>query len=117
MYIYHIVSKKDWSEAEERGAYHPESLDKEGFIHFSKTDQLITVANNFYKHQKDLIILRVFKDKVESDLKIEAPIEAPQSGLLFPHLYRDLKISEVDKCFEFPCNEAGEFKLPDDLLG
>ena len=116
MYIYHMLTKSDWKKANENGIYHPESLDREGFIHFSKTDQIKKVANSFYKGTKDMILLRVPEKSVEEDLKIEPPLEAPNSGVLFPHLYRELKPSEVDKIIEFPCDENGEFELPREML-
>ena len=96
MNIFHIVSKRDWEKAKKKGRYEPTSLVQEGFIHCSKTDQLLTVANSFYKNQKDLIILRINKDKIKSEVKFEPPLEAPMSGILYPHIYGALEVESVE---------------------
>ena len=116
MNIFHIVTRTDWEKAKDTGSYEPASLKQEGFIHCSKTDQLLGVANSFYKGQKDLLILRINKDKVASEIKLEPPLEAPMSGLLFPHIYGALEVAAVDGEVEFPCSDDGSFKLPDDLI-
>ncbi|MFT6070838.1 MAG: hypothetical protein ACJAT2_000601 [Bacteriovoracaceae bacterium] len=116
MNIFHIVSKKEWEKARKKGQYEPESLSKEGFIHCSKTDQLLSVANSFYKAQKDLIILRINIEKVKAEIKLEPPLEAPMSGLLFPHIYGALEIEAVESEVEFPCKSDGSFELPSSLI-
>lgn len=115
MNLFHIVSKSDWEKAKSSGSYQPPSLKKEGFIHCSKTDQLLGVANSFYKGQTDLLILRINKEKVTSEIKFEPPLEAPMSGLLFPHIYGALEVNAVDGTVEFPCSPDGTFSLPDNL--
>lgn len=114
--IYHIISRKDWDSAQKDGIYAPESLKSDGFIHFSHADQLVRVANSFYKGQSDLIILKVAPELLESELKIEPPLEAPMSGVLFPHLHGELNLNAVKGIVEFPCDEEGTFKLPPDLM-
>ena len=116
MNIFHIVSKSEWEKAKKAGSYEPASLKNEGFIHFSKTDQLLGVANSFYKGQKDLLILKVNLDKLSHDLKMEPPLEAPMSGMLFPHLYGPMEIEAAEKEIEFPCDSNGTFDLPEDLI-
>ena len=113
MDIFHIVDRSDWEKAKEKGTYHPVSLDNEGFIHFSKADQILEVANNFYKGQATLLILRVDSSKLNAELKVEPPLEAPFSGILYPHLYGDLNIDSVESEIEFPCREDGSFALPE----
>lgn len=116
MMIFHIVSRSDWETAKKKGSYEPASLKKEGFIHFSKTDQILKVANSFYKGNSDLIILKVDPEKLKHELKMEPPLEAPMSGILFPHLYGPLEIEAVEGEIDFPCNDDGSFDLPKDLI-
>lgn len=115
-FIFHIISKEEWSKAKKNGSYHPDSLEKEGFIHFSRADQVLTVANNFYKGHQDLLLLKVDKRSLASKLKEEPPFETPLNDTLFPHLYGPLMLNEVTKVFDFPCEEDGKFKLPKNLL-
>lgn len=113
MDIFHIVDRDEWNKAKKEGTYHPSSLDNEGFVHLSKADQILEVANNFYKGQKNLIILRVDSQKLQAELKVEPPLEAPFSGILYPHLYGDLNIDAVEAEVEFPCKSDGTFDLPE----
>ncbi|MCO4755172.1 MAG: DUF952 domain-containing protein [Bacteriovoracaceae bacterium] len=116
MNIFHIVPRDEWEAAKKKGSYEPASLAQEGFIHCSKTDQLQTVANSFYKGQKNLLILRINIEKVGAEIKVEPPLEAPLSGILFPHIYGALETSAVEGEIEFPCETDGSFKLPNDLI-
>tara|TARA_R110002072_G_scaffold534_7_gene4215 strand:+ start:111278 stop:111637 length:360 start_codon:yes stop_codon:yes gene_type:complete len=116
-HIYHILKRSDWERAKKDGSYHPISLNNEGFIHCSKTDQIKKVADSFYKSLKDLIIIRIEEESVEAKVVHEPPLEAPMSEVLFPHIYGELNIDSVDKEIDFPCSEDGSFELPDGLLG
>ena len=116
MKIFHIVGREEWLNAKKKGSYHPESLEKEGFIHCSKADQLLGVANSFYKGIDHLIILRIDTSLIKIEIKMEPPLEAPMSSILFPHLYGELNLDCVEKEIEFPHSEDGSFKLPENLL-
>jgi uncharacterized protein (DUF952 family) len=116
MNIFHVVSKSEWEKAKKKGTYSPDSLSREGFIHCSKTDQLINVANSFYKGQKNLLILRINKEKLGSEVKFETPLEAPMSGILYPHIYGPLEVEAVEAEVEFPCKDDGAFVLPFNLI-
>jgi uncharacterized protein (DUF952 family) len=115
-YIFHIINSSDWDLAQKKGVYSPKSLKIEGFIHCSQTDQIINVANSFYKGQEELLLLRIKQGQVRAEVKHEPPLEAPLSGLLFPHIYGDLNLDAVDKVFKFPSEQGGFFVLPIGLL-
>ncbi len=116
MKIFHILKRDEWHEAKKAGTYHPETLDNEGFIHCSKADQLLGVANSFFKGQNHLLILRIDQTKVQPEVKVEPPLEAPMSNILFPHIYGDLNLDCVEAEIDFSCQEDGTFKLPENLL-
>lgn len=115
--IYHITKRKEWEASVSSGSYVAESLKSDGFIHFSRADQLLQVANSFYFKQDKLVILRVDTEKLMSELKDEPPLEVPMSGVHFPHLYGELNLDAVEAVVDFPCGEDGKFELPKDLLG
>lgn len=117
MKIFHIISRDEWHQAKKEGVYEPVSLDNEGFIHCSKADQLLDVANAFYKNQDHLLILRIDSTKVSSEIKSEPPLEAPMSNLLYPHIHGPLNLSAVEAEIEFTPKEDGTFSLPENLLG
>lgn len=105
--IYHIARKSDWKQALKAGVYTTESLSKEGFIHFSRRDQIVLIANRFYGGQKDLVLLSVDPNKLGSVLKYETVDEE-----VFPHLYGPLNLDAVTGVFEFFPLEDGTFELP-----
>lgn len=115
-YIFHIVDKKDWELAKKHGVYSPASLNIEGFIHCSKIDQILTVANSFYKNQSNLLLLKIKEDLVKNIIKHEPPLEAPFSEIYFPHIYGDLNLDAVEKEINFPPREDGKFELPESIF-
>ena len=115
--IFHITQEKLWENTQKMGFYSHESLKSDGFIHFSHADQLLSVANSFFKGEKGLIILRVETNSLKEELKIEPPLEAPMSGVLFPHLYGELNLDAVEDVFSLPCEDDGSFILPEYMMG
>src|SRR5262249_30183226 len=93
--ILHIISRAAWSQAQQDGSYRPPSLEREGFIHFSKPMQVIRTANHFYKGQRDLVLLVVDPAKVAADIRYEPPAENPNSSERFPHIYGALNLDAV----------------------
>lgn len=108
--IYHIAHKDEWKQAKIAGVYTTESLSKEGFIHFSRRDQIVLIANLFYAGQKDLLLLSVDPNKLGSVLKYETVDEE-----VFPHLYGPLNLDAVTEVFEFFPLENGTFMLPSSI--
>ena len=108
--ILHITQRQQWEEAKLSQAYRGDTLDTEGFIHCSTHRQLIKVANKFFFGQKELIILCIDADRVQSEVKYE---EA--DGDSFPHIYGSLNVDAVIKVIEFESGENGKFELPGEL--
>lgn len=98
-----------WKEALNEGEYSAESLISEGFIHFSKPDQLLEVANTYYHGQSDLVLLWVNPEMLEAALKWD-----PVGPTVFPHLYGKLNLDAVQAVSVFLPDSDGSFrKLPD----
>ena len=107
--VYHIARKKTWEEAKSKGEYTVDSLHEEGFIHFSKRDQVIEVANFLYKGEPDLLLL--FVD--EGQTKQKMVFEDLKGHGEYPHLYCPLNLDAVVRVVEFPCGQDGRFSFPD----
>lgn len=90
--IYHITYIQDWNRALSEGFFTHESLQSEGFIHFSTAEQLERTAHRFYKNQQDLILLHVDDSKLKAELKYE-----PADNDMFPHLFGELNLDAVVK--------------------
>ncbi|QIR39767.1 DUF952 domain-containing protein [Tolypothrix sp. PCC 7910] len=110
--ILHITQLEKWEEAKILGSYRADSLDTEGFIHCSEANQIVKVANRFFKHQKGLVILFIDADKV----KAEVCYEEAEIGELFPHIYGELNIDAVFQVINFEPREDGLFNLPREVL-
>ncbi len=77
---YHIA--RAWNEARQRGDYRTDSLTTEGFIHCSTQEQVVPVAEKYYKGQGSLILLVIEPERLTADLKWEPPAEgAPPPGV------------------------------------
>ncbi len=106
--ILHITQRQQWEVAKLIGSYRADSLDSEGFIHCSRSMQIVKVANRFFNNQKDLVLLFIDCEKVKAEIRDE---EA-EIGELFPHIYGELNIDSVYRVIDFVAGEDGFFELP-----
>ena len=84
MSVVHIASPDAWQAARTSGMYEPESLGSEGFIHFSRWDQLAGTVERYYSGASGLVVLVV----EPGDLPFRV-----ENG--FPHLYSELPVSAI----------------------
>ncbi len=105
MMVVHICTQEAWKQAQRKGVYHPESLDKEGFIHLSRPEQALATGNRFFAGQRDLVLLWINPAKLTAPLKWEAV-----DGNMFPHLYGELSLAAVTAVTDFSPSETGKFE-------
>ena len=98
-FIVHICTCLSWEEAQGPGEYRGPSLETQGFIHCSKPDQVLTVANNFYQETPDLVILWIDPKKVKNEIKYEPGSD--NNDETFPHIYGPLNIDAVLVAYDF----------------
>lgn len=111
--ILHIIAQTDWEKAQAYGTYSAPSLATEGFIHFSKPDQVARVANNVFAGLHDLVLLVVDPARLTAELKYEPPSGTYQPDQeLFPHLYGPLNLDAVVLVLPFLPAQDGEFVQP-----
>ncbi len=106
-WILHITSNQQWQNAKQTGVYRCASLDSEGFIHCSTTQQVVWVANSFYRGQRSLVLLCIDPAKVQSEIKYEGL----EGGEQFPHLYGELNLDAVVDVVDFEPDSEGLFVL------
>lgn len=106
--ILHITQQRDWEAAQKAGVYRGDTLASEGFIHCSTSQQVVTVANTFYRGQAGLVLLRIDPALVAPEIRWEEG--AP--GQRFPHIYGPLNLDAVVAVIDFPPQPDGTFVLP-----
>jgi uncharacterized protein (DUF952 family) len=115
--ILHITSKSEWMEAQTRGEYTTPSLETEGFIHCSTENQVLHVANAFYRGRNDLVLLKLDEEKISPEIRWEPPAGAPALGISdsdkFPHIFGPINLTAVASVLDFePDPVSGTFSLP-----
>lgn len=116
--IMHIAGRTDWEAAQRAGEYRAASLAVQGFIHLSKPEQVIRVANALYRGRRDLVLLSIDPARLRAELRYEPPDhpadDQPPSGEVFPHLYGPLNLDAVIRAAAFAPGPDGLFALPAD---
>jgi len=107
--ILHITDRSQWQFAEESGEYVADSLLEHGFIHCSKMEQVITVANSLLKGQRNLVLLDIDTERINARIVYE---NLEGGADLFPHIYGPINVDAVVKVYEFHPDSDGTFDLP-----
>ncbi|MBN1436719.1 MAG: DUF952 domain-containing protein [Sedimentisphaerales bacterium] len=107
--ILHITKRSEWEEAVLAGEYGAASLNAEGFIHCSKAEQVVRVANFLFAGQEGLVLLCIDEEKLTAEVRYEN-LEGGEE--LFPHVYGSVNLDAVVDVVGFPTEADGRFCLP-----
>lgn len=92
MLVYKIFRVPEWQALRSTGQTAGAPVDlADGFVHFSAADQLPETLAKHFAGEQDLMLLAIEADRLGEALKWEPS----RGGALFPHLYRDLHLSDV----------------------
>ena len=92
MLIYKIFHAPEWAELERTGTTSGAPVDlADGYIHFSTAAQASETAAKHFAGAEGLILAAIDTNVMGKALKWEVS----RGGAEFPHLYRDLALSEV----------------------
>jgi uncharacterized protein (DUF952 family) len=109
--IWHITKRQQWEQAKLAQVYRSETLESEGFIHCSTSQQVLKVANAFFRGQQGLVLLGIDSEKVQAEIRYEE-VDGKE---YFPHIYGALKTEAVIEVLDFEPGDMGQFKLPKPL--
>lgn len=107
--IFHITKRVEWEGAEREGSYRTPTLASEGFIHCSRSDQVIRIANTLFRGQTGLVLLEIDTSRVEAEIRYEN-CEGGQEN--FPHIYGALDSGSVVRVLALEPGEDGSFSMP-----
>jgi len=102
--IVHICDRRAWLSAQESKIYRSESLEIDGFIHASRPDQVLHVADRFYRGKAGLVLLWIDTRKLSSPVRWEAV-----EGESFPHIYGPINLEAVLTATDLTPSEDGTF--------
>ncbi|UUV06993.1 DUF952 domain-containing protein [Ruegeria sp. YS9] len=92
MLIYKIFRAEEWAALQNQGASDGAQIDvADGFVHFSTAEQAAETAARHFAGVDGLVLLACDADAMGDDLKWEVS----RGGALFPHLYRQIRMSDV----------------------
>ena len=103
--LYHIATTAEWNSTGD--TYAPQSFEADGFIHCSTKDQLLAVANAWFRGRTDLLLLRIDADSEQDSVRYE---NLEGGAELYPHLYRRLKKAHVVDAAPFLPGATGTFE-------
>lgn len=111
MQIYKILRAAEWQAFKMAGKTAGAPIDvQDGFIHFSTAKQVRETAAKHFAEEDGLVLVAFEADAMGGTLKWEPS----RGGALFPHLYRELLLSEVLWDRPLPYDEDGHV-FPEDL--
>jgi uncharacterized protein (DUF952 family) len=92
MLIFKILRRAEWDAFRSAGQTAGAPIDLvDGYIHFSTAATIAETAAKYFDGESDLVLVAFNSDALGPALKWEAA----RGGVLFPHLYRNLDLSEV----------------------
>jgi len=104
--IYHITTEQRWHSTEGQNQYEAESFGVEGFIHCSNADQVVRVANHFFRNTQGLILLHIQTERLHPRLVYE---NLEGGSELFPHVYGPINRDAIAHVSSFEPGLDGTF--------
>ena len=92
MAIYKIFRGPEWEAFEAAGQSLGAPIDlQDGYVHLSTAEQVEETAARHFAGAEGLVLVAVDEGRLGGDLRWEPS----RGGALFPHLYRELRMSDV----------------------
>lgn len=111
MVIYKIFRSSEWQALRGKGSTDGAPVDlADGFVHFSTLEQLPETLSRHFAGDTDLMLLAIEAERLGEALTWEPS----RGGALFPHLYRELRLSDVLWAQPLECKD-GVHQLPPGL--
>jgi len=90
--IYKIFRATEWQHLQEHGSTLGAPIDvADGYVHFSTAAQAAETAAKHFAGERELYLISVDDSQLGEALRWEVS----RGGALFPHLYREMRLSDV----------------------
>lgn len=107
MLIYKVLRAPEWAQMQRDGQTAGAPVDlSDGYIHFSTAVQLPVTLSKHFAGESELVLLACDPQAMKDDLRWEPS----RGGDLFPHLYRDLRQSDVMWSRDIDGHEVGDLE-------
>lgn len=111
MLIYKIFRTPEWDELNRAGVTAGAPVDMaDGFVHFSTAETVAETAAKHFAGEDGLILVACEAGAMGDALKWEVS----RGGVAFPHLYRDMRLTDVAWSQPLPL-ENGVHRFPERL--
>ncbi|MEX0319378.1 MAG: DUF952 domain-containing protein [Ruegeria sp.] len=112
MLIYKIFRADEWAALQAQGETPGAPIDvSDGFVHFSTAEQAAETAAMHFAGAEGLTLLACDADEMGEALRWEVS----RGGALFPHLYRNIRMSDVVWAKPLPLVD-GAHRFPPEML-
>lgn len=113
MLLFHIARKQEWIDSFNSKSYGKFLVDKEGFIHCCKFDQILNTANrNFKKIEDDFVVLCIDADRLTSKIVCKKI----KNDTYFYHVYGPINTESVIDSPDLKKDKFGNFLMSEELL-
>jgi uncharacterized protein (DUF952 family) len=113
--VFKIASREEWDATCRDGVYPGSPADRrDGFVHFSTSEQAPETAAKHFAGRSDLVLLDVDLDALERAAPGALRWEPSRGCQLFPHLHAPLPRTAITRCRPLPIGADGRHEFPDD---
>lgn len=110
-YIICDTNIKNWPDIQKTGVYKPDSLETDGFIHCTRSNQMFFVANKYYEGQH-MIVWLIDPTLLHSPIKYEGTLNSN----LYPHVYGPIHTSAIIDSQEMQPAEDLTYDIPNEFF-
>ena len=109
--VFKVCEEDDWESTKKEELFFGSQADRrDGFIHFSTSEQLEETLEKYFKSKSPLYLLEVKTENVELVWEIS------RNNQLFPHLYRPLPLNMVSQVYRIFIDDEGKHIIPEQVL-
>ena len=109
--VFKVCEEEEWETTKNHEFFVGSKNDlRDGFIHFSTSEQLEETLEKYFKSKSPLYLLEVKTDDVELVWEIS------RNNQLFPHLYSPLPLNMVSQVYRISIDDAGKHIIPEHVL-